>query len=112
MVFAGLFATDSSDTALLADAMEKILLTDNSVVARKESSLALGTGFRCGFLGVLHMEVFIQAKAKREKNFFVKGADFFVLAAVAARTRTGSDCDGAHCAISGQSNKEKEEENV
>ena len=60
VVFAGLFATDSSDTALLADAMEKILLTDNSVVARKESSLALGTGFRCGFLGVLHMEVFIQ----------------------------------------------------
>jgi translation factor GUF1, mitochondrial len=60
VVFAGLFAIDSSDSALLADAMEKILLTDNSVVARKESSLALGTGFRCGFLGVLHMEVFIQ----------------------------------------------------
>lgn len=59
-MFAGLFATDSSDTALLADAMDKILLTDNSVVARKETSLALGTGFRCGFLGVLHMEVFIQ----------------------------------------------------
>ncbi len=37
--------------------MEKILLTDNSVVARKESSLALGTGFRCGFYGVLHLEV-------------------------------------------------------
>lgn len=60
VVFAGLFATSQDDTALLADAMEKILLTDNSVVARKESSLALGTGYRCGFLGVLHMEVFMQ----------------------------------------------------
>jgi GTP-binding protein LepA len=60
VVFAGLFATSQDDSALLADAMDKILLTDNSVVARKESSLALGTGYRCGFLGVLHMEVFMQ----------------------------------------------------
>lgn len=60
VVFAGLFATAQSETALLADAMEKILLTDNSVQAHKESSLALGTGYRCGFLGVLHMEVFMQ----------------------------------------------------
>ncbi len=60
VVYAGLFATSQDDSALLADAMDKILLTDNSVVARKETSLALGTGYRCGFLGVLHMEVFMQ----------------------------------------------------
>ncbi len=60
VVYAGLFATSQDETALLADAMDKILLTDNSVVARKETSLALGTGYRCGFLGVLHMEVFMQ----------------------------------------------------
>ena len=60
VVFAGLFPSTQDESALLHDAMEKILLTDNSVIASKENSLALGTGFRCGFLGALHMEVFIQ----------------------------------------------------
>lgn len=44
----------------LSDAMDKLTLNDASVTVRKESSIALGPGFRCGFLGMLHMDVFMQ----------------------------------------------------
>jgi elongation factor 4 len=60
MVFAGIYPTDASDYPLLRDAIEKLTLNDASVHLEKESSMALGFGFRCGFLGLLHMDVFKQ----------------------------------------------------
>lgn len=57
-VFAGVYPADSSNFDSLLVAMERLLLTDSSVKVEKEQSLALGMGFRCGFLGMLHMEVF------------------------------------------------------
>lgn len=58
MVFAGIYPVESSDFDLLRDAIEKLTLNDPSVQVEKESSAALGFGFRCGFLGLLHMDVF------------------------------------------------------
>lgn len=60
MVFAGIYPVESTDFELLRDAIEKLTLNDPSVSVEKESSAALGYGFRCGFLGLLHMEVFKQ----------------------------------------------------
>jgi translation factor GUF1, mitochondrial len=60
MVFAGLYPIDSSEFDQLRDAIEKLTLNDASVTVEKKSSTALGLGFRCGFLGLLHMEVFKQ----------------------------------------------------
>ncbi|MCK4264863.1 translation elongation factor 4 [Candidatus Babeliales bacterium] len=60
MVFAGIYPTDTSEYENLCDAIEKLVLNDASVHVEKESSAALGLGFRCGFLGLLHMDVFKQ----------------------------------------------------
>ncbi len=60
MVFAGVYPVDSSEFEELRDAVEKLTLNDPSVHVEKESSQALGVGFRCGFLGLLHMDVFRQ----------------------------------------------------
>ncbi len=60
MVFAGIFPVDTSEFELLADAIEKLTLNDASVHLEKKTSAALGLGFRCGFLGLLHMDVFKQ----------------------------------------------------
>lgn len=60
MVFAGIYPVDASDFSLLQDAIEKLTLNDASVKVEKKSSIALGLGFRCGFLGLLHMDVFKQ----------------------------------------------------
>jgi len=60
MVFAGIYPVDNEDYSKLRDAMEKLMLTDSSVTLQKETSAALGSGFRCGFLGLLHMDVFKQ----------------------------------------------------
>jgi elongation factor 4 len=59
MVFAGLYPADQSEFDALRDALEKLTLNDASVTMVKESSDALGIGFRCGFLGLLHMDVFM-----------------------------------------------------
>jgi translation elongation factor EF-4 len=58
MVFTGLYPEDPSDFAELDKSLHKLVLNDPSVTFQKESSAALGNGFRCGFLGLLHMEVF------------------------------------------------------
>lgn len=70
MVFAGIYPVDTSEFEELRASMEKLQLNDASLIWEPETSMALGFGFRCGFLGMLHMEI-IQERLEREFNMTV-----------------------------------------
>ena len=95
MVFAGIYPIDSDDYEDLRDSLEKLQLNDASLVFEAETSLALGFGFRCGFLGLLHLEI-IQERLERE-------FDMTVITTVPNVTYHATTTDGAKLIVNNPS---------
>ncbi|MBU1349925.1 translation elongation factor 4 [Patescibacteria group bacterium] len=91
MVFAGIFPQEGNDFKDLREAMQKLKLSDAAMVYEPEQSEALGHGFRCGFLGLLHLEIF-QERLKREFNLDL----IITTPSVAYRVHTNGDTHGTH----------------
>ncbi len=92
MVFAGIYPVESQEFDLLSDAIEKLTLNDASVKVEKKSSVALGLGFRCGFLGLLHMDVFKQ-RLEQEYNLSVIATAPSVLYKIKLKNGTTMDIE-------------------
>ena len=96
MVFAGLYPAQSADYPLLSDALDKLRLSDSSVQYQKESSAALGFGYRMGFLGLLHMEI-VQERLEREYDlsliFTAPSVEYEVQTTDGAVTRIDNPAD-------------------
>jgi GTP-binding protein LepA len=88
MVFSGLYPTDTSQYEPLRDAMEKLRLNDSAFSYEPESSLALGFGFRCGFLGLLHMDI---VRERLEREFGLELIATAPTVAYRVRTTKGED---------------------
>jgi GTP-binding protein LepA len=92
MVFCGLYPVDSADYEKFRQGLEKLCLNDSSVQYRAETSAALGFGFRCGFLGLLHMEV-VQERLRREFDLDIIGTTPGVVYNVYQRDGTTIEVD-------------------